>query len=443
MDIGIHTKSRDTVDARIKEIATQNAVGALLSTMSPLQIANFATTLTQIEDFAQKTGATIKTEGTSICLEKEIGGKMWRILTIDHDKKTIDVVVDVKQFRKACISTELPLDNMQISGYTTRRIHEVRRPLAGIEGREIVTSDGRRKYVNMKIAEIMLPNGDIVRYNTWDFKPHAIFDAQLSDRTISSESPEHKREFVLQVADAFCANDPRLHGVFAPEVEEQLRRIHETRKTPAYLKGYEIHHNGYGEMLLLSKEIHCRKLAHIGGSWLMNTQNYAVYIECQTLDQSVGTILSEELAIDRIESYNEFTIGEKERYIMSIGERILNNTGLSNVNIEFADNLGPTTCGIHSATANKIILNRNLLNNPFDAIHTTLHEIRHAIQHDAVQHPEKYGFDAQTIEIWQRNIAYYISPKLDYEAYVLQPIEIDAETWASKMLHDFKTPLYV
>ena len=123
MDIGIHTKSRDTVDARIKEIATQNAVGALLSTMSPLQIANFATTLTQIEDFAQKTGATIKTEGTSICLEKEIGGKMWRILTIDHDKKTIDVVVDVKQFRKACISTELPLDNMQISGYTLSLIH--------------------------------------------------------------------------------------------------------------------------------------------------------------------------------------------------------------------------------------------------------------------------------------------------------------------------------
>lgn len=71
MDIGIHTKSRDTVDARIKEIATQNAVGALLSTMSPLQIANFATTLTQIEDFAQKRVQPLKPKGQASVSKKK------------------------------------------------------------------------------------------------------------------------------------------------------------------------------------------------------------------------------------------------------------------------------------------------------------------------------------------------------------------------------------
>lgn len=265
----------------------------------------------------------------------------------------------------------------------------------------------------------------------------------MSEDTILCESPEHKREFILQLADDFCSGRTNLEDKLSPEIKEQLRKIHETRKAPAYLSGYEIHHDGYGNMFLLPKEIHCRKLAHIGGSYLMNTRNYAVYIESQTLDESVGKILSEELTIDKINFYEDFTIEEKERFISSIGNRILRNTGLSDVRIEFSDNLKSTTCGSHSSAEKRIVINRNLLKSPLDALHTELHEIRHAIQHDAVQHPEKYGFDAQTIEIWQRNIAYYISPKLDYEAYVLQPIEIDAETWASKMLHDFKTPLYV
>lgn len=448
MNIGIHKETQEIANAQINGIVIQNSVKALLSTMSPLQTMNFATTLKTIEDFAKKSGATIKTEGTNICLEKEIGGKVWPILIIDHDKKVIDVVVDVKQFRKPSIPTGLTSNGVQISGYTVRQIHEVRGPLAwllntDIKGREIITRQGEKVFVEMVLEERQLENGDIVRYNTWDFRPYALYETQLQKNTISCESPEHKREFILQLADDFCAGKMNLEDKFLPGIKEQLQKIHETRKAPAYLNGYEIHHDGYGNMFLLPKEIHCRKLAHIGGSWLMNTQNYAVYIEYQTLDQSVETILSEELAIDRIESYNEFTIGEKERYIMSIGMRILNNTGLSNVNIEFADNLGPTTCGIHRTTDSKIILNRNLLDNPLDAIHTTLHEIRHAIQHDAVQHPEKYGLDMQTIEIWKHNIAYYISPKLDYKAYVSQPIEMDAEIWASKMLHNFKTSLYV
>lgn len=392
-------------------------------------------------------GSAIVSEGSKIFLEKEINGKPYKILTIDDTMKTIDVVVDVKTPRKGSVVTGLTADDVHISGYTVRQIHEVRGPLAWLldtdsQGREITTQQGN-VFVKMVLEERRLENGDIVRYNTWDFRPHALHEAQLSRNAISCESPEHKREFILRLADDFCAGKTNLEDKLSPEIKEQLRKIHETRKAPAYLNGYEIHHDGYGNMFLLPKEIHCRKLAHIGGSWLMNTQNYAVYIERQTLDESVGMILSEELTIERIEAYNEFTIEEKERFIMSIGERILNNMGLSNVGIEFTDDFRPTTCGIHRAIDSKIILNRNLLDNSLDAIHTTLHEIRHAIQHDAVQHPEKYGFDMQTIEIWQHNIAYYISPKLDYEAYVLQPIEMDAEAWASKMLHDLKTSLYV
>lgn len=434
----------------INGVATTDSVktfGDLVMAASPIALSNIATTVHAIETLAKKIGAEIIQDGTKIYLEKVIDGKKWSILTLDVEKKTIDVVVDIKRFSRQCCATGITAKDINITRYKISQIHEVRGPLAwlldtDIKGREITTRQGN-VFVKMVLEKRRLENGDIVRYNTWDFRPHALYEAQLSRNAISCESPEHKREFILRLADDFCARKTNLEDKLSPEIKEQLRKIHETRKAPAYLNGYEIHHDGYGNMFLLPKEIHCRKLAHIGGSWLMNTQNYAVYIERQTLDESVGMILSEELTIERIEAYNEFTIEEKERFIMSIGERILNNMGLSNVGIEFTDDFRPTTCGIHRATDSKIILNRNLLDNSFDAIHTTLHEIRHAIQHDAVQHPEKYGFDMQTIEIWQHNIAYYISPKLDYEAYVLQPIEMDAEAWASKMLHDLKTSLYV
>ena len=427
---------------------TSKTFGQVVVSASSTVFKEVAIMSKNIQVIAQKIGVEIIFEGSQIHLEKEIDGKIWRMLTIDNAKKAVDVVVDIKRFRRSSISSGLTADDMRIPGYTVRQVHELRGPLvwllnADSKGREIVTPQGKRVFVKMVLEERKLRNGDIVRYNTWDFSPYALYEAQLSEDTILCESPEHKREFILQLADDFCSGRTNLEDKLSPEIKEQLRKIHETRKAPAYLSGYEIHHDGYGNMFLLPKEIHCRKLAHIGGSYLMNTRNYAVYIESQTLDESVGKILSEELTIDKINFYEDFTIEEKERFISSIGNRILRNTGLSDVRIEFSDNLKSTTCGSHSSAEKRIVINRNLLKSPLDALHTELHEIRHAIQHDAVQHPEKYGFDAQTIEIWQRNIAYYISPKLDYEAYVLQPIEIDAETWASKMLHDFKTPLYV
>ena len=63
-----------------------------------------------------------------------------------------------------------------------------------------------------------------------------------------------------------------------------------------------------------------------------------------------------------------------------------------------------------------------------------MHEIRHAIQHDAVRHPERYGFSMDTLNKWADNIKDYIKPELDYKAYTQQPIELDAELWALETL---------
>lgn len=439
---GIGVKEIDSQPNQLSEIRDH-----FLKIMTPLELRKLVTLLKYLEDFAKKNGATFEIKNDSILLTKEINGKRWSILTIDIKQECIDVVVDIKQFHKDPVTTGLNVNDVRITGYTIRRVHEVRGPLAwlldtDIKGREIVTSQGK-KFIKMKLEELKLQNGDIVRYNTWDFSPYTLYKAQLSEETILCESPEHKRMFILQLADDYCAGKTDLENKLSPEIKEQLHKIHETRKAPAYLSGYEIHHDGYGNMCLLSKEIHCRKLSHIGGSYLMNTRHYAVYIDNRMLDESVGNILSEELSADKIAAYDNLTIENKEHFISSIGNRILCNMGLTDVKIEFADLPQSNTCGFYRDSDKRIVINGCLLENPYYALHTELHEIRHAIQHDAVRHPDRYGFSMDTLNKWADNIKYYIKPELDYKAYTQQPIEMDAESWALETLSNQHYNLYV
>lgn len=420
----------------------------LLTMMTPLELGKLTDLLKTIDNFAEINGAVFDIRNDSIILNKEINGKQWSILTINVKDKYIDTVVDIKQFHRKPVDTGLASIDMRSMGYDIRRTHEVRGQLAwlldtDIKGKEIMTSQGKNVFVKMTLEELKLGNGDVVRYNTWDFKPYALYKTRLSENVISCESPEHKRTFILQLADDFCSGKTDLGNKLSLETKEKLHKIHETRKAPAYLSGYEIHHDGYGNMLLLSQDIHCRKLPHIGGSYLMNTRNYAIYIDNWKLDESVGKILSQELTADKISSYDNLSIEEKGYFISSIGNKILCNMGLSDVSIEFTELSKPTTCGLYCDAQKQIIINKSLLENLRYALRTELHEIRHAIQHDAIQHQEKYEFCTETLNKWADNIKYYIKPELDYESYILQPIELDAEFWASSMLNNIKPELYV
>lgn len=418
-------------------------LGQALMTAGNLALKQAALLAETIMSLAERTGAQIVKNEGQVLLEKQINGKTWPILSIDKNNKTIDVVVDVKTARKASTATGITERDIQVPGYTIRQIHEVRGPMSEISRREIVTKHDEHFFVDMVIRELALKNGDIVRYNTWNFGPYTLYKAQLSEETILCESPEHKRMFILQLADDYCVGKTNLENKLSPEIKGQLRKIHETRKAPAYLSGYEIHHDGYGNMFLLPKEIHCRKLAHIGGSYLMNTQNYAVYIDNRTIDESVRNILSEELTADKITAYDNLTIDGKEHFISSIGNRILCNMGLADVKIEFADLPQSNTCGFYCDSDKRIVIDRCLLENPYYALLTELHEIRHAIQHDAVRHPDRYGFSMDTLNKWTDNIKYYIKPELDYKAYTQQPIEMDAESWALETLSNQHYNLYV
>lgn len=94
---------------------------------------------------------------------------------------------------------------------------------------------------------------------------------------------------------------------------------------------------------------------------------------------------------------------------------------------------GHKNMGAYNPENNTITLNSRLLriDNPEELMKTVLHESRHAYQQYAVDYPDRVTVSEGTIEEWKENMANYIPPGLDFEGYVNQPIEVDAECFAN------------
>lgn len=91
--------------------------------------------------------------------------------------------------------------------------------------------------------------------------------------------------------------------------------------------------------------------------------------------------------------------------------------------------------GYHDPETNTIAINDILLcdSDPKEIIQTDLHEIRHAFQDKAVRMPFSVDTDDAKIQQWKENFANYISPEFDFEAYLEQPVEVDANNFASSV----------
>lgn len=99
--------------------------------------------------------------------------------------------------------------------------------------------------------------------------------------------------------------------------------------------------------------------------------------------------------------------------------------------------MGPRNMGAYNPENNTITLNRDLLEkeNPDKLMSTILHEARHAYQHFAVEHPDRVTVSAETIAEWKENYDYYIHPEYDFNAYVNQPVEVDADCFADLAMY--------
>lgn len=73
-----------------------------------------------------------------------------------------------------------------------------------------------------------------------------------------------------------------------------------------------------------------------------------------------------------------------------------------------------------------------------EAINTIFHEGRHAFQKIACRNPELFGISPELAAAWRENYKprNYISPRKNYFAYRLQPIELDAHEFADQIIQD-------
>ncbi len=88
---------------------------------------------------------------------------------------------------------------------------------------------------------------------------------------------------------------------------------------------------------------------------------------------------------------------------------------------------GSYTHDTHTVRLNERALSDSVGNwDSYDLLETVSHELRHAYQHEAVDHPTDYMVTAETIATWKDNFDHYIRPEVDRTGYRNQPVEVDA-----------------
>ena len=93
-------------------------------------------------------------------------------------------------------------------------------------------------------------------------------------------------------------------------------------------------------------------------------------------------------------------------------------------------NLGSYQHSGRQVSINEWAMDDNNVRNTYRLMETISHELRHAYQSQAVDHPERFQVTQQTIDIWETNSNNYIGSNGRFDLYQEQPIEKDAR-WMS------------
>lgn len=134
--------------------------------------------------------------------------------------------------------------------------------------------------------------------------------------------------------------------------------------------------------------------------------------------------------------YEFATIDQREGYMKEFYDNFSEFSGYSN-NLNFREDMPFCDLGAFNPETKHIDLNARLLSDsdPYEVMTTIMHESRHAFQDFAINHPDRVNVDDNTIAQWSYNFAHYINPEFDFEAYLNQPIEADANNFAD-MIYD-------
>lgn len=96
-------------------------------------------------------------------------------------------------------------------------------------------------------------------------------------------------------------------------------------------------------------------------------------------------------------------------------------------NIEFSNN---SCMGAYNYLNNSLMISNAYLNQDgcnVELVKTIFHELKHAVQYNAISHGGNvWGYSDETLIAWVNNFQNYINCTLDPEGYFYQPIEIDS-----------------
>ncbi|MBR3524722.1 MAG: hypothetical protein IKO11_02650 [Lachnospiraceae bacterium] len=140
------------------------------------------------------------------------------------------------------------------------------------------------------------------------------------------------------------------------------------------------------------------------------------------------------------ENWDRASIEERKQILQDYMYEVMKIYGLKDVkptivwdpNATYEDD--GVTMGYYSPDRHTVTLNENVLSDgiswcdSYDLLATVSHELRHAYQHEAVDHPTRFMVSQDTIDAWADNFkpGHYIDPDVDYDGYLDQPVERDA-----------------
>lgn len=136
--------------------------------------------------------------------------------------------------------------------------------------------------------------------------------------------------------------------------------------------------------------------------------------------------------VERIAMMNEFAQRLVQIYDLDIDVDVV---------IQETDHHGAYSWNNKKAVFNIILLTVDGDNPNFEVcvrevLDTIVHELRHAVQHKAIEQEGYWNVDEERRVAWANNMTpgNYINPAVDFRGYTKQPVEADAATFASQVL---------
>lgn len=136
-----------------------------------------------------------------------------------------------------------------------------------------------------------------------------------------------------------------------------------------------------------------------------------------------------------IDNWREYSHEQKSEITNEYANAIVDGLNIDFEGVVFEE-MDEYTFGYTQREDGYIHLNENMLDGygPYDVVDTVAHELRHQLQMEAIDDPEKFGIDGLIVSAWEYGECTYFLENYDFEYYMKNPMEVDARYFADSMV---------